>query len=544
MNPTPNSLTPTPDSPTPSLEIELLDAAPPVMSRPLALIEERTYVAVWLNVRVPDPAHPSSLEQAHLQRFIIRDDGVLFGEGADVPLQDLGIAVALPEMPKQSRTWSAAGVKAYRAGIRPDPVQVFRQVTAVVNRFVDFDRSLAGQQTMAELIACYILATWFLPAFNVIGYLWPTGERGSGKTILLHTVAEMAYLGHVLLAGGSYASLRDLAEYGATLAFDDAENLTKLRGGDADKRALLLAGNRRGSTVTVKERGLDKVQVTRHINAFCPRLFSAIQLPDNVLASRSIVIPLVRTADRDRANADPLDHETWPHDRRQLVDDLWALALSCLPELRQYEKTVSEKARLVGRDLEPWRALLAIALWLDARDATGTLRRPPDPSRRSTPEMPSITGLWDRLHTLSCRYQQERQDLEADNITVLVVKALWFCASSATRATSATSATNIVMNVPFLASVMLNPESPQAPCSMTVTTQNILDCTLAFALHQGSNIENITESRVGRTLGRLRLEKVPRPGGAGGRRWRITLDQVQRLTQAYGLDLPLTDQRP
>jgi hypothetical protein len=36
----------------------------------------------------------------------------------------------------------------------------------------------------------------------------------------------MAYLGQLILAGGSFASLRDLADYGATLAFDDAENIS------------------------------------------------------------------------------------------------------------------------------------------------------------------------------------------------------------------------------------------------------------------------------------------------------------------------------
>ncbi len=515
-----------PDPPTPSSQIEILDAAPPVMRRPLALIAGHTYAAVWLYVRVSDPAQSSHLEPTHLQRFILRDDGALFGAGGDTPLQDLEIDVALPETPEQSRTWSAAGVKAYRAGARPHPVQVFQQIAAVVNRFVDFDRSLAGQQTMAELVACYVLATWFLPAFDVVGYLWVTGERGSGKTVLLHTVTEMAYLGHVLLAGGSYASLRDLTEYGATLAFDDAENLTKLHGSDADKRALLLAGNRCGSTVTIKERDPGNGQRTRHINAFCPRLFSAIQVPDNVLASRSIVIPLVRTPDRDCANADPLDPEAWPHDRRQLLDDLWALALACLPQLRCYEKAVNEKAHLFGRDLEPWRALLAVALWLDTLDTAGTLHRPLDPAWPSIPGMPSTTGLWDRLHALSSRYQQEKRDLEAGNITYLVVLALCACARSATRATN-------VENTPYPAG--LAPDSALLH-SFTVTVQDVFAYAVAISMRQGNDAENITESRVGRALGRLRLEKVPRPGGTGSRRWRITLDQVQRLAQAHGID--------
>jgi len=57
----------------------------------------------------------------------------------------------------------------------------------------------------------------------------------------------------VILASGSYACLRDLADYGATLCFDDAEHVMDLKRCDPDKRALLLAGNRRSNTIPVKE---------------------------------------------------------------------------------------------------------------------------------------------------------------------------------------------------------------------------------------------------------------------------------------------------
>ena len=90
---------------------------------------------------------------------------------------------------------------------------MFQQVKDVVNRFIDFDHSLAEQDTMAELVACYILATWFLDAFTVTGYLWPNGDRGSGKTQLLLVIAELAYLGYLVQASGSFAALRDLADY-------------------------------------------------------------------------------------------------------------------------------------------------------------------------------------------------------------------------------------------------------------------------------------------------------------------------------------------
>src|SRR5262249_23779517 len=138
-------------------------------------------------------------------------------------LGELGLRIRLPLVPATGRRWSGAGVRRFLEGDRPHPAHVFDRLVSVVDHFLDFNRSLATQATLCELVACYVLATWLLDAFNVIGYLWPNGERGCGKTIFLHVVAELAYLGELILSGSSYACLRDQADYGASLAFDDAE---------------------------------------------------------------------------------------------------------------------------------------------------------------------------------------------------------------------------------------------------------------------------------------------------------------------------------
>jgi hypothetical protein len=520
--------------------VEILDAPPATMVRPLALVDGRAYAAAWLYVRItrfetrnrkgePVKLDPPLVETSR-RLFVVRQDGVTFGPGADQPLDELGLEVALPQMPHPSRTWSPAGVSAYRDGHRPDPADVFNRVADVVSHFVDFDRSLASQRTMCELVACYVLATWVLDAFNVIGYLWPNGERGSGKTVLLHCVAEMAYLGHVILAGGSYASLRDLAEYGATLAFDDAENLADPRRTEADKRALLLAGNRRGSTVTVKELGPDNTWRTRHVNAFCPRLFSAIQLPDNVLASRAIVVPLIRTLDRSRASVDPLDHDVWPHDRRRLIDDLWALALAHLPEFRDCARAANQKARLTGRNLEPWHAILAVALWLDRHDPGAALRREA-PLAGPGGEMESReTGLWDRMEDLSVRYQAERPDSGSSDFTFFVFQALYI-----------SIVVDFCDTVGVKVKAMMHDELPpevEVPHSFEVTTQRVVDQARGFAHTIDVDPCRVTNRRVGCVLGRLRIQKAPRPGGRGSRRWLVTRDDLYRWATAYGLPLP------
>src|SRR5437773_7975303 len=133
------------------------------------------------------------------------------------------------------------------------------------------------------MVACEFLATYLLDSSHVAGDLWSIGEKGTGKTSLLLVITELGYLGQLILAGSSYPTLRDLADYGASLAFDDAETVMDTKRTDPDKRTLLLAGNRRGATVSVKEQVGD-TWVTRHVDTYCPRQFSAIRLPDQVLA--------------------------------------------------------------------------------------------------------------------------------------------------------------------------------------------------------------------------------------------------------------------
>lgn len=75
--------------------------------------------------------HNPPKEETHLRLFIARQDGRMFGEGGDAPAEALPVEVCLAE-----------------------------------------------QSTMCEILACYILATCFLDAFNVTGFLWPNGECG------------------------------------------------------------------------------------------------------------------------------------------------------------------------------------------------------------------------------------------------------------------------------------------------------------------------------------------------------------------------------
>lgn len=494
--------------------VELLDEAPKTISRPLALIDGRGYVAAWPWTRITQPESPNKrtgeiirhdppLERKERRLVVVRDDGVLFGDGIEWPLRELGLEVNLPETPLADNLLSTPALKQYCGGRRPEPLDVFERIVAVIDRFIDFDRSLASQRTMAELVACFVLATWFLDAFTVASNLWPNGDRGSGKTQLLLVVCAMAYLGQVVLAGGSFATLRDLADYGATIGFDDAENLTNPRQTDPDKRTLLLAGIRRGNTVTLKEKDSSGAWVTRHVNTFSFRLFSAIRLPDNVLASRTIIVPLIRTPDRERANADPQSFELWPHDRRELVDDLWCLALANLSDLKRYETAVNAEARLTGRHLEPWRAILAIAKWLDDKGAV---------------------GLWQRMEQLAVDYQDERPDLEVGDFQGFIIRGL--LAMCANRAGCANCANHV--------------EYTKGKPHWVFASNSLAECVATEIKNAEADLatDHGFGQRVGMALKKMRLYKPPRAGGKGPRSWLITADELIRWALSYGIAVP------
>jgi hypothetical protein len=116
--------------------IELLAESPPTLSRLLAWINGHAYAVTWLPLKItetevrnrkgeiervaqPQPRHERCL-------FVMRDDGVLYGDAVDPkvqPLAALGIDIAPMDAPPHHLLWTTAGITAYLHGQRPDPAR-------------------------------------------------------------------------------------------------------------------------------------------------------------------------------------------------------------------------------------------------------------------------------------------------------------------------------------------------------------------------------------------------------------------------------------
>lgn len=486
----------------PTIRIAIEEAK--MITRPLCLIDGKAYATVWQRVEtvtteiVGPKGNIIKLDppeiMSEIKLVVVCSDGTSYG--GNVPIDNLGIEIHLREKISPENNWGGAGIMRFKKGEHPHPADVFERLILMIDHFIDFHKSLADQRPMCEFIACWILATWFLDAFKVTGYLWINGERGSGKSNLLMLISLLSYLGSFISQSGSFASLRDMADYGATLACDDAENLTDPKKSDPNKTDLLLVGNRKGITIPVKEpAGSGKTWTTRHVNGYCSRAFSAIRVPDSTMASRCIILPMLRTPDKSKGNIDPMDTESWPVDRRQLIDDLWGLALKNLPDLPSWDKKVGKHSKLVGRNLQPWRSILAVAAYLE--DA-------------------GVDGLYDRMEKLSIDYQNNRPELELADTTRVTIQALVACAIRAIKANSANKNVKLVnVKVQDVTQAIIN-----------LIEEDDIDLMPAY----------ITSRKIGKILAKLRFPEAPRVNGKGSRMRSIDLKDLAELAKSYNVE--------
>ena len=250
---------------------------------------------------------------------------------------------------------------------------------------------------------------------------------------------------------------------------------------------------------------------------FSFRLFSATQMPDPILASRTIVVPLIRSNDRNRTNISSEDPDAWPHDRQKLIDDLWLLALAHMPKLKECEAAINASSTLTGRNLEPWRALLAVANWLS--EITNYELRITNEEGRSEFVTRNST-LVTRMMALSVAYQQERPNVEAADIgdscrpKALVIRSMGMILGKLIKdeanTTSTTCTTSTTTNKSYFVPTYL----------VTGAVQTLIE-----AFEYDYQLDQVTNTKVGKTLTKMRL--VSKRGSNGGKRgWIISLGEL------------------
>ena len=462
---------------------KILDEFPDVIDRPLKLIKGRAYGVSWL----PISGRSEGQDKTEVRPVVFRDDGVFFSELdilGSLPFDELGMTLDLPHEVPIAKRLSPNGFKRFVSGDRPKPSDVFERIINSIDAFVSFEHSLVDHRATCELVAAWTLGTYLTDAFDVLGYPWPSGERGSGKTQLLNTITRLAYLGKTVTAASTFPSIRDDAHYGATLGFDDCENVRDM---DPSKRELLLAGNTRGTVISHKELFGDRWK-TREVNSFAPRLFTAINLPDAVLDSRAIRLPMIASADKEKTRRSPTRPEDWPCDVRTLVDDLWMLGVGYLSRLQQCDADAAQMSPLVGRALDIFRMPLAVTYWLEI-----------DHGAR---------GVFDRMSLLAQTHQGLKAETGGQDTISLVLNAI-----------------DELLNTQGGEAIRLTAKQIAERSQVVAEREEMVDVAMLLDNAQ----------RVGRMLGGLGFKHAGSHGSA--RSWVITRNQLHQVAEARGVKL-------
>ncbi|MEQ1944762.1 hypothetical protein ABMA32_20280 [Mesorhizobium sp. VNQ89] len=401
-------------------------------------------------------------------------------------------SIDLAGIPRPGSTLSPAAYQKYVLdGTAPPPIaRLFVYASAAISSFVAFDGSFADQADMSDFLACWAISTYATSAFDTMGYIWPNGERGSGKTQLLKAVMNLSFMGLTVASSSSFASFRDQAALGATIGLDDCEEVRRM---ENSKRELLLAGNTKGAGFMFKEPGKREGSwTTRYIDAFAPRGFTSIGLPDPVLASRVILIPLVASGDLTKTRKKPTNHADWnvpPHDIR---DGIWLSVCKELLSIRKAKADVDSSSEISGRDYDIFQAPLTIAYWLDRTH--------------------NMDGLFDRMLGVMSAYHEVKQQNNLPSFELLLLQALIDLLSKAGAVTDSISTADIMFRV-------------QEIChERDITDEELLS----------SDVQ-----KIGMALGRLGFVKSKSHGRQ--RKWQITKSVVLQKAKAAGFTLELPD---
>jgi len=245
-----------------------------------------------------------------------------------------------------------------------DPFIVFQEIKAIYDYYLDFK-----DPATSPVLAIMTIGTYFYRIFESFPYLAFTAEKGSGKTKILN-VAEKLSFNAVLACNTSLSSLFRLIE-GTSGAFllDEAELLKDPKYAQ-ELRSVLNSGYKKGSRVF--RTNLDSTNNTvESFDVYCPKIIAGIKGLEDVLESRCIKFPMLKTFDKEKANRDISESgEDWEYFRHLL----YSFGLTFAGEINDIYINDPETRNIravYGREGELWRPLLSIAKVLDNNGCDG-----------------------------------------------------------------------------------------------------------------------------------------------------------------------------
>lgn len=339
----------------------------------IGVVDDVGYVGVWIPCEITGPKGKTAYKDL-LWLVTSKREQILAN---DEILRRFGWRLAYRPIRFHNR-WTLEGVKAFLNGATVDPCQVFNHVFKVWEGYMEFPSA-------SEYVyhALWDIGTYFHHLFNAFPYHYVGGIKRCGKTkdLMLHScLAFNAFFSNNMSTSSIYRLIQNAR---GTLLIDETEKLSQPDRA-LEFRSILLAGYKKGEKVYRIEKTRREILQPEAFEVYSPKALANIQGLEDVLEDRCKITILRRGRNKQIINKEVnTSSPQWD----KLRSELYTLYLTFWKEVKEIYDEVSELnepnelvnfvkeqpynvkdvAFLVGRELEIWKPILALALFLDKK---------------------------------------------------------------------------------------------------------------------------------------------------------------------------------
>lgn len=211
--------------------------------------------------------------------------------------------------------WEMRSVVSFLNGNNPHYTleEIFEEIKAHIKFYIQLE-----DENQFDIVACWIIATYFFEMFDAFGYLYLTGTKGCGKTKLLKIVASLAFNGKMNVGIKSASLFRSVHGSKLTLCLDEIDANTLKN--DTDLNELLRGGYMKGHSVPRVEKNAKTgvFEVKQH-ELYSPKALCNITGIDDVIEDRAIPIVMVRANNEKLSKNDAnVNDLKWQQTRNKL----------------------------------------------------------------------------------------------------------------------------------------------------------------------------------------------------------------------------------
>lgn len=215
--------------------------------------------------------------------YVLADENNVFIKNIDEPFTQYSISTVYLELNTMPSSRAMLKMTNYT---RDTIVEQIDRVLSYITSKVDLSMNGCGS---SEFLALWCVGTFFYDIFPSYSYLWFNGQKRTGKSTALETIAYSSFYGNFVTDITPASIYREVDATGCTLCFDEAETLMRNDNSDIaiELIALLNSGYKSGASVprvNTMKNTLDKFLT------YSPKAFASIQPIDETLESRSIRI--------------------------------------------------------------------------------------------------------------------------------------------------------------------------------------------------------------------------------------------------------------